>query len=626
MFPIIRFDAAMTLAKKHYQRLWFPQPGDAGAIPSRAEHGMAKADFDRVFPVEFWREVVDRVAAEAPDTLLLAEAFWLMEGYFVRTLGMHRVYNSAFMNMLKMEDNQKYRQTIKNVLEFSPAVLERFVNFMNNPDEKTAVEQFGKGDKYFGCAILLATMPGLPMFGHGQVEGFTEKYGMEYRRAYWDEPVDEGMVHRHEREIFPLLRRRYLFSGAENFAFFDFEHDGGWVDENVFAYSNRSGGQAALVLYNNAYESTSGRVRLSSAINTGPAEQPRLVRRSLTEALGLDGAEGVFIAWRDPGERLEYLERASRLAHEGFRCHLHGYQARVLLDFRRLEDADGEWAGLAAALDGRGVPDLDLARRRRRLEPLLAPVRAWMTPEVLGWLETGAADTAGGDADDEDAAADADLAPASAAAAADVETPPPAVAALPEDLHRLAECLRGLATRPLPTHLGRRTRTELADLLATAPHSRALQTVYLAAVLDEAARPGHGLPADAADLLDEDVRAAALDWLGHDHAAALLAAGARMLTAVPDAPAAMAAGRTTWLGDVLDRPEARLLLGINDHEGHTWLVAEALDDCLLTVALAALAAEPDLPPAPLLDARALIRDAARDAGFEVPPLRRRLGL
>ena len=28
-----------------------------------------------------------------------------MEGYFVRTLGMHRVYNSAFMNMLKNEEN-----------------------------------------------------------------------------------------------------------------------------------------------------------------------------------------------------------------------------------------------------------------------------------------------------------------------------------------------------------------------------------------------------------------------------------------------------------------------------------------------------------------------------------------
>ena len=36
-FPIIRFDAAMTLAKKHVARLWYPEPGHGGAIPSRAE-------------------------------------------------------------------------------------------------------------------------------------------------------------------------------------------------------------------------------------------------------------------------------------------------------------------------------------------------------------------------------------------------------------------------------------------------------------------------------------------------------------------------------------------------------------------------------------------------------------
>ena len=36
-------------------------------------------------PAEFWRDVVDRVAAEVPGTLLLAEAFWMMEGYFVRS-------------------------------------------------------------------------------------------------------------------------------------------------------------------------------------------------------------------------------------------------------------------------------------------------------------------------------------------------------------------------------------------------------------------------------------------------------------------------------------------------------------------------------------------------------------
>ena len=148
---------------------------------------MRNEDFEKAIPNEFWREVVDRVVQEVPDTLLLAEAFWMMEGYFVRTLGMHRVYNSAFMNMLKTEKNFKYRSTIKNTLEFDPQVLKRFVNFMNNPDEETAAVQFGTGDKYFGVCTLMVTMPGLPMFGHGQIEGFTEKYGMEFTRAQWDE-------------------------------------------------------------------------------------------------------------------------------------------------------------------------------------------------------------------------------------------------------------------------------------------------------------------------------------------------------------------------------------------------------------------------------------------------------
>ncbi|MFV2074314.1 MAG: alpha-amylase family glycosyl hydrolase, partial [Thermoanaerobaculales bacterium] len=158
--PVIRFDAAMTLAREHYQRLWFPEPGSGGDIPSRAEYGMTRAEFEKVMPEEFWREVVDRVAAEAPDTLLLAEAFWLLEGYFVRTLGMHRVYNSAFMNMLRDERNAEYRQLIRNTLEFDPQILKRYVNFMSNPDERTAIDQFGADDKYFGVATLMATLPG----------------------------------------------------------------------------------------------------------------------------------------------------------------------------------------------------------------------------------------------------------------------------------------------------------------------------------------------------------------------------------------------------------------------------------------------------------------------------------
>ena len=96
---------------------------------------------------------------------------------------------------------------------------------MNNPDEKTAVEQFGKGDKYFGICTLMVTMPGLPMFGHGQIEGYAEKYGMEYFRPYWDEEPDLYLVDRHQREIFPLLEQRGLFSGIEHFLLYDFYTD-----------------------------------------------------------------------------------------------------------------------------------------------------------------------------------------------------------------------------------------------------------------------------------------------------------------------------------------------------------------------------------------------------------------
>jgi glycosidase len=375
MFPVIRFDAAMTLARRHVRRLWHPAPGEGGAIPSRAERAASPEAFDAAMPLEFWREVVDRVQQEAPDTLLLAEAFWMMEGYFVRTLGMHRVYNSAFMNMLKTEDNAAFRTTLKNVLEFSPPILQRFVNFMNNPDEASAAEQFGDGDKYLGVCVLMVTLPGLPMFGHGQIEGYREKYGMEFAKPGWDEQVNEGLVRAHELLIFPLMHRRWLFSGAEHFALFDFQTPGGPVDENVVAFCNRVGEHRALVLYNNSYNTTRGAARWSTAINTGSADAPHLVQRQLWEALDLDPSPGAWYAFRDARDQRWYLREGKQLAEDGLFAELPGYRYHVFLDWRRLDDADGRWSALAAALDGDGTADLEAAAAALRFGPLHAAFR-----------------------------------------------------------------------------------------------------------------------------------------------------------------------------------------------------------------------------------------------------------
>jgi hypothetical protein len=375
----------MTLAKKHYQRLWFPQPGTGGAIPSRAEYGLTKEEFDKVFPKEFWREVVDRVTEEVPDTLLLAEAFWLMEGYFVRTLGMHRVYNSAFMNMLRNEENSKYRMVIKNTLEFDPQILKRYVNFMNNPDEKTAVEQFGKGDKYFGICTLMATMPGLPMFGHGQIQGFAEKYGMEYYRPYWGEEPDTYLIKRHQEEIFPLLKRRDIFAGVRNFFLYDFYTGEGKVDEDVFAYSNGNDHDRGLVIYHNHFGSTQGWIRSSASYldkATGNIEKV-----SLYDGLNIKGNSNHFVIFRDSLSNLQYLRQSQEIFEKGLFFHLDAYESHVFMDFREIEDNDsGQYAQLMKYLNGRGVPSIDEAMRELMLSPVLNPLKELVNPENLKGL------------------------------------------------------------------------------------------------------------------------------------------------------------------------------------------------------------------------------------------------
>ena len=392
-FSIIRFDAAMTLAKKHYQRLWFPEPGTGGAIPSRAEHGLMKEQFNSSFQIEFWREVVDRVATEVPDTLLLAEAFWLMEGYFVRTLGMHRVYNSAFMNMLRDEKNQEYRLVIKNTLEFDPEILKRYVNFMNNPDERTAVDQFGNGDKYFGICIMMATMPGLPMFGHGQIEGYSEKYGMEFRQAYWNEEPDQYLVERHEREIFPILRRRKLFAEVSDFLLYDFYSPEGYVNEDIFAYSNRVGDEKALVVYHNKYSSARGWIRSSAAYvdkvasGHGSSSERVLRHKNLGEGLKLHNDENYFTIFRDFITGLEYIRPSKQIFDNGIYVELGAYKCNVFWDFYEVQDNEWHQYGqLVDYLQGRGVLDIQETLKEIFLQPVHYPFRELVNPGVFNFL------------------------------------------------------------------------------------------------------------------------------------------------------------------------------------------------------------------------------------------------
>jgi glycosidase len=595
-FPVIRFDAAMVLARRHVRRLWFPAPGEGGGgIPSRAEFGtMTQAEFDAAMPEEFWREVVDRVAIEVPDTLLLAEAFWMLEGYFVRTLGMHRVYNSAFMHMLRDEDNAGYRRVLKETLEFDPEILKRYVNFMNNPDEKTAAEQFGKGDKYIGVATLLATLPGLPMFGHGQFEGFAEKYGMEFRRAALDEHADEWLVARHEREIVPLLHRRGDFAEATDFLLYDFGHDAGGADENVFAYSNGTGRARSLVVYHNRYGETSGWIRDSAAYAVKDEDgSKRLVRRTLAEGLGLaDGpADDRWLAYREQRTGLEYLRSVTEIRDRGIHLSLHAYETRVLWELREVHDSAHIWRRLAERLDGRGVPSLEEALRDMQLGPVHAALRAMIEdPDRVGAkrLVAAVADTTGTAGNQ---AAVVDLVVQRAASAE------PVVASI-EDPSQVAALGLWTLLAPLGT---------LPEGAMVGPTARAwYEELRLAPVVADALR-ARGLDEAAAWWAAERVR---------------LLLDLPLPSALDGTPESVAASAVdAWLF----HPVARAFLRVNRWDGVDWFHGESFTELLTWVdRLETILAPAGPAAAGLPEVRAVIEAAIKASGYRVDRLRKAL--
>jgi glycosidase len=581
-FRLIRFDAAMTLARKHFRRLWFPPPGGSAGVPSRSVCWMSDADFDQVFPVEFWREVVDRINREAPNTLLIAEAFWLMESYFVRNLGMHRVYNSAFMNMLKREENAKYRKILRDILAFNPEILKRYVNFMNNPDEATAVEQFEKGDKYFGVATLLATLPGLPMFGHGQIEGYREKYGMEYRRAYWQEEPDAGFVAHHERQIFPLLRIRQQFAGVDHFSLYDFVSAHG-IDENVYAFSNGPPGGKLLVVYNNAAQPTAGRLHQAAPKAAPEQEGAAHPMPPLWQELGLDPARGGFCRFRSM-RGVDYLQAVDELRH-GMTLQLDAYEHQVFLDFRLLDDADGLWQQLHGRLRGRAVTDLDREMLQMRYQPLWRLFNALFDPGRLHVL-----------------------------AGAVLATPQPApvrrlIAQLNDELQDFAAALHSAtgATAPHPSGTLdlERLLTGLTEWLTVQATGKLPCSLLTEAWNGTRRQPGLGAPIlswvllqGLGKLLGVDGGIHCLQYLrqfGLDHAWQLSAAS---IDQERDRLLAMTLLETTDLSPHPSSSESAFaslcrasanagLLGINTHAGTTWFVEEGMATLAGAVALQA---------------------------------------
>jgi hypothetical protein len=276
---------------------------------------------------------------------------------------MHRVYNSAFMTMLRDGKNAEYRTILRDTTAYDPELLRRYVNFLTTPDEEPVAVGFGIGDRALLAATLAATLPGVPMLGHGQWEGQRERYGMEYRAPRTSDPISIDHVERYDREIAPLLRARHLFAGVADFRWFDAKSGSKAARESTYAFSNAAGSARSLVIALNSdtgaevtIQHASPAVAPSSSLAGTPASP--LPPSTIAERLGVAASAGDVVELRDAITNRSLLVSTASLVRSGLTVRLPAFGRVAFWGVAQHHSTPSEpWGDLAAQASGELLHD-----------------------------------------------------------------------------------------------------------------------------------------------------------------------------------------------------------------------------------------------------------------------------
>jgi hypothetical protein len=133
---------------------------------------------------------------------------------------------------------------------------------------------------------------------------------------------------------------------------------------------------------------------------TGQDDERTLVRRTLSDGLGLQPGARRFSIFRDHVSGLEFIRSNTGLIEHGLYVELDAYKYHVFMDFREVEDNDaGDYANLTAYLDGRGVPSIEESRQEIYLQPVRQPLMALLNAGMLRRLWDGRVLAPGGRVD-----------------------------------------------------------------------------------------------------------------------------------------------------------------------------------------------------------------------------------
>lgn len=291
----VRCDMAMLVLNDVFANTWSGHLAE-GSRPTR----------------EFWAEAV----AALPGFLWIAEAYWGRE-WELQQLGFQFTYDKRLYDRLRGAPARDVAAHLAAGLDFQ----NKCVRFLENHDEERSAAAFGK-DRLPAAAALLATLPGMRLFYHGQLEGRRRRLPVQLRRAAEEAP-DRTLLRWYGR-LLELTRDNLFHAGRWRLLEVRAAEDRS--SEHLLAYQWRSDSAWAILAANWSDRPAQGRVMIGEELASGLGETPSLV----------------FV---DRLHGQAYERRREELEREGFPLRLDPYGVHLLM----VSSAGGGSQGVADA-------------------------------------------------------------------------------------------------------------------------------------------------------------------------------------------------------------------------------------------------------------------------------------
>lgn len=289
------------------------------------------------------------------NSLILMDENKVYENYLEKDYNLN-YFNEEFLNLLVLEENEKFRNLLKNILEFDPRILYQFVNYTIGIDLSTYDMDLQINDKLYGIMIIILGLPSKSIIHH-------ERLSMsEIRRTKVNDNVKfykENIVKRYEKDIQFMIDNQKMFLDINNFHFYDFFDVYGEVNHNVIALSNYDNENKSLLAYNNQFSQISGWIKRTVAFsNTDNDDITKLQQMDIFDALNISNEDG-YIIFKDHITKLEYIRSKDDIRSNGLYIKLNAYKYHLFVDIQEINNDLDIWEEVSFALNGEGIQNLE---------------------------------------------------------------------------------------------------------------------------------------------------------------------------------------------------------------------------------------------------------------------------